>query len=103
MDLVTSKVLRMLDEDTMAAPVTKPPATGLTEDLLTATKDHPVGDVSGKVKGPGTSGGGIETESQGDAQKPREGKAVMPHGMSEDALAKTPNAMGRMARLGIKY
>lgn len=96
MDPVTKHVMRLLD-DTMAAPEAKSERFGHVQDtLLTSVKDHPIGDVSGRVKGP--SG---KDNVGGDAQKgPPDAKPAVAPGMdSEDFLRGSPNAMGRMARM----
>lgn len=101
MDPVTQKVLMMLENDTMGAPEPKPTVKHVQDDLLTQTKDQPIGDVSGRFAAPKT-GGGIEGDSQGAKQAPPEAKPSKPNGMTDDLL-KTPNAMGRMARMGMTY
>lgn len=103
MDAVTRHVLRMLEDDTIGAgDAKKVIPLGMTEALLTDNKEHPIGDVSGKVAGPGLTGGGIEKDSQGDAQQPKDATKKLPHGMTDDLLRSLPNAFGRMARMGDK-
>jgi len=98
MDPVTQKVLMMLEDDTLGAPEAKPTIRHVQDDLLTNVKDMPIGDVSGRFAAPET-GGGLESDAQGDKQRPPEAKPSKPNGMDDDFL-KTPNAMGRMARMG---
>lgn len=102
MDAVTSKVLRMLEDDTIGAPDSgkKVQPNNTARDFISETTDHPVGDVSGKVKGPGLTGSGVGGDAQGSAQQPREAKKVTPNGMTDEMLRSLPNAMGRMARMG---
>lgn len=102
MDPVTQRVLMMLEDDTMGAPEAKPIVKHVQDDLLTDTKEQPIGDVSGRYAAP-SSGGGLESDSQGEKQRPPDAKASKPNGMTDDLLKSAPNAMGRMARMGMDY
>lgn len=96
MDPVTKHVMRLLD-DTIGAPDAKSGRFGHIQDaMLTDTKDHPIGDVSGRVAGP--SG---KDNVGGDAQKapPEANKVSDPSRFSDEFLRGAPNAMGRMARM----
>lgn len=99
MDPVTQRVLMMLESDTISAPEAKPIVKHVQDDLLTQVKDQPIGDVSGRFAAPKT-GGGLEGDAQGSKQAPPEAKPSKPNGMTDDLLKSTPNAMGRMARMG---
>ncbi len=101
MDAITRNVLRMLEDDTMAAGESTAKLNDhLGEDELAETKDHPIGDVTGRRDAPTPTSGGIEQDSQGDKQRPPDAKPAVAHGMSsEEMLCCTPNAMGRMARI----
>lgn len=100
MDAVTRNVLRMLEDDTIGAPdAKKVNPGGIASEFIAETKELPIGDVSGKVKGPGLTGGGIEKDSFDD-QAPPEAKKVKPPLMTDEMLRMLPNAIGRMARMG---
>jgi hypothetical protein len=102
MDPVTQRVLMMLEDDTIGAPDPKPTVKADQDSLLVDTKDMPIGDVTGRYAAPST-GGGLESDAQGAKQVPPEAKPSKPNEMGDDLLKQTPNAMGRMSRMGMKF
>lgn len=98
MDMVTQRVLALLEDDTMGAPDAKPTVAHVQDRMLTDTREHPIGDVSGRMAPPKGDKAGIGF----DTKPTPEDKPAVPNGMTDEMLRSLPNATGRMARMKMK-
>lgn len=100
MDPVTKHVVRLL-ADTMTAPEAgKGPGFHVNgEQMLTEHKDHPIGDVRGQVKVPG-SGATSGFKPPKDQVVGQEGKGATANGMTDNEMLRgLPNGSGRLAQM----